>query len=887
MTHGRPAFLLLAALCTVGVAQESKYPLNAAAGVLPVTSAPFQRLFDYDGDGDLDAVGTRVFGSGALNEVTVWRNDLGAYTAVHTGAVAHAVNSNGPRSFVVACGDFDRDGFDDFVVSGGSASEVWLTRPGPTFAVTSYPMTNFSRRHAVITGDFDGDGGDDWAVAVLESGGVLWRVDVHLGAGGMVSATVPGNNQIPVLLAGDLLGNGGKALLLAGEQGPTATILSYANGALVAVQTLNSAFLQGGGECLWVSGDVDGDGDEDVVVFQSSSYQCFRRTGPSTYAAEAIATGGPAEFLADVDGDGDLDGVCCSGGGPVFYWPELDFASTYQIAINRGNGDFAPAFGFPGCGSEQLAGAADIDSDGDVDLVAGRCVFYGRGPWTGTPQPLALGNRALEVLRPWLIRDADRDGDLDLCAVPGQVGAIAYNDGTGVFTARSSMVPPAGRAFGAVTSIDVDGDGARDWVVDQYQNSILEAVAMFRNNGGGHFTPGAAVMPPGQGISGRGLYPDTTLPADIDGDGDEDLIVNAYSPGTEAYGAQIWWNQQGTMVAGPSYNGLDRRRIEAVADFNGDGIHDLLMSGRNPPIIERGTGNPAAPFVSEVNSMFLGFAECQVLVADVNDDGKPDVIGPGGNTILLYVNTSVPGGAISFTQASLPVDLTTWLPYAFASPTCSVTAGDFDGDGRTDIAAVGFYNQPHTGVVLLRRTDSPVPTIADYEQVTQMFVNGFACDIDGDGDDDLVGSYVTRSVQHHGITAGRSRQSLAGTVGEAGAVPVLGASGPFRGGEVEQVLLSGIPGPTFAVLAMSLGTGHLSGVPLPGMEVYLDLGTVITSTQVLLADGQGRAAGSAAFPVLLPHGLLGLTIHSQGFVFDAAAASGISCTNLLTQQFGL
>ncbi|MCP3920137.1 MAG: VCBS repeat-containing protein [bacterium] len=63
------------------------------------------------------------------------------------------------------------------------------------------------------------------------------------------------------------------------------------------------------------SGDIDGDLNEDLVLFASDSaqsdgtYQVFRRTGPDTLVREPVVAGGPATDLFDIDGDGDLDPI--------------------------------------------------------------------------------------------------------------------------------------------------------------------------------------------------------------------------------------------------------------------------------------------------------------------------------------------------------------------------------------------------------------------------------------------------------------------------------------------------------------------------------------------------------------------------------------------------
>ena len=221
----------------------------------------------------------------------------------------------------------------------------------------------------------------------------------------------------------------------------------FVKGTLVTLPILQPPIAKGR-HSFWTSGDVDGDGDEDVIVFElpsgskSTKVHVFRRTGATSFRLEAPYVGGPAASLADVDGDGDLDGVCCGGGGgssnPA--WPKLDFGSQFQIAINDGKGGFATAFGIPSKGARRLAGVADVDGDGDADLVAGACVYYARGPLRASPTLVTgLGwawpgsaNYARALL------DLDRDGDVDF--VPG-LGDALVNQADGRFVRVTAPSP--------------------------------------------------------------------------------------------------------------------------------------------------------------------------------------------------------------------------------------------------------------------------------------------------------------------------------------------------------------------------------------------------------------------------------------------------------------
>ena len=123
---------------------------------------------------------------------------------------------------------------------------------------------------------------------------------------------------------------------------------------------------------------MDGDLDDDAVVFvdgTSDSCALLRQTAPGALTLESFSPGGPATDLADVDGDGYLDGVCCSGGGGGPTLVKNTSPATFMVCLNDGTGSFDMALPFPGLGADHIAGVADFDGDGDTDLLAGRAVL--------------------------------------------------------------------------------------------------------------------------------------------------------------------------------------------------------------------------------------------------------------------------------------------------------------------------------------------------------------------------------------------------------------------------------------------------------------------------------------------------------------------------------
>tara|TARA_R110002073_G_scaffold36267_3_gene105604 strand:+ start:1858 stop:4518 length:2661 start_codon:yes stop_codon:yes gene_type:complete len=876
--------LLAAALIAPGggvlLAQESKAVLHAPMAVLPVDSAPFQKLADFDGDGDLDAVGTRIYGNGNGNQIYVWRNDGGTFTTTQIFAASEGTGPGvGANVFPIDVADFNGDGLMDFVVVGESRAIRYFAQPGFQF-VAQPPLwlvnANLGRR-AVATGDFDHDGQVD--IAVAANGFASDHLFVFAGNGAWTSIQISVDSQ-PRLHALELDGVPGDDLLVSGLGQLHAEVFTLTNNQIQHVQTLSSSLNYAGPTpWLWMGGDLDNDNDIDVIVFKpepapgAAKYQIFRRTAAGTLVPESIAFGGPAEYLYDIDGDGDLDGACCGGGGPGFAWHTLDFKSTFELATNRGGGDFAPSFSFPGAGSKSLAGVADLDADGDVELVAGRCVFYGNGPWDEQPMPLAGGAQVSGSARAADVHDIDRDGDLDYYGV--------VNRGDGWFqTAPPLPAPPAG--FSYMTEglgCDVDGDGVRDRLMSLQQNAsgTFAGMAWLRNNGGGHMLYEGAVAPAGVPFGNVwGINPHDHVVADFDGDGYDDVYANN--------NATVYFNQNGTF-GGSSYALPVYGIVLCVTDFNGDGINDVVLRTGTWVHVLRGTNTPGAWFVPEwtAASFFLPTAPAGTAFGDVNDDGRIDFVTPWWNLQpRVFINQTLPGQPMSFTGHD-PGGPELSVVAAATEP--SMSLADFNGDGATDIFIGHIRGEPNVSAVMLRQSTSP--TNLTYETVYFAIPDGFAADVDLDGDPDVVGEYTARNRLLDRHVGGSRVQVHDGVQGEVGATPVLGGSGPYTTGGSHTLRLTNVPGPTVAIVGVSLFEAALPNSPLPGMTMRLDPGAMIVGTLPITDDGQGRAAAMATLSLPIFPGMEGWHYYVQAFVQDGAAAQGFSQSNLLSLRVGL
>jgi len=289
------------------------------------------------------------------------------------------------------------------------------------------------------------------------------------------------------------------------------------------------------------------------------------------------AVGASSAYATDVDGDGDIDVLSASGS--KFAWFESDGGSppgfTERVLSNTAVG-------------ARSVYATDVDGDGDVDVVAaaegtffqtveGEVTWYendGGSPPSFTERVISSPNPSCERFY-WSVHAADVDGDGDMDVLAGFVhcsgGSTNWyeNDGGSPpsFTERS--VPSSGGS--SVFATDVDGDGDTD-VVTGSRGGFLDEVTWDENNGG---------SPPSftdRVLSDFGLVGSVSsvFAADVDGDGDIDVLA-----ASQDYGIRWYENDGGSP---PSFTertvpstGVWPSSVFAT-DMDGDGDTDVLAA---------------------------------------------------------------------------------------------------------------------------------------------------------------------------------------------------------------------------------------------------------------------------------------------------------------------
>ena len=181
-----------------------------------------------------------------------------------------------------------------------------------------------------------------------------------------------------------------------------------------------------------------------------------------------------------------------------------------------------------------------------------------------------------------------------------------------------------------------------------------------------------------------------------------------------------------------------------VADANGDGLPDLIVANfgsdtvsvllNTTSHVESSPAGVPAPVFPQAATPATGTNPVSVVAADLNGDGRPDLIVANSldDTVSVLLNTTAPGA----TTASFAAQQT----FATGSDPVSVTAADLNGDGRPDLIVANFGSNT---VSVLLNTTAPGATTPSFA-AQQTFATGsapssvMAADVNGDGRPDLI-----------------------------------------------------------------------------------------------------------------------------------------------------
>ena len=581
----------------------------------------------------------------------------------------------------VAIGDFNRDGKPDFAVANNVSGNVTilLNNDGGFSQAAGSPVGAGSGPRSVVVGDFNVDGKVDLAVANVYSDNVTILLGNGTGGFNQPSGSPVDGGTTPICVAvGDFNLDGKPDLALANFRSNAVTILLGDGGGGFA-QAAGSPVGVGTSPGSVAVGDFNLDGKVDLAVSNADSdnVSILLGNGNGGFTQPVGSPVGAGDFPISVAaGDFDLDGT-----------PDLAVASanSHNITIlsGDGGGGFVQALGSPvSLPSAPISVAVgDFNLDGKPDLAAATSpnhvtILMGNGVGgfvEPAGSPLGAGAGPFSVA----VGDFNLDGKPDL--------AIANQDSNSVTIQLNTcdafpcsgvgFMQPAGSPVGAGSSPvseavgDFNLDGKSDLAVVNFPNTLT----ILLGNGSGGF-----IQSNGSPI-GVGTFPSSVAVGDINLDGKPDLIV-----ANEA-------SNDVTILLGDGSGGFTQPADSpisagnapfsvAVGDFNLDGKLDLAVADDASNNVTILLGNGLGGFAQSAGSPFAaGIAPVSIAVGDFNRDGKPDLA--VGNNFLGNVTILLGDGSGAFTQA-------VGSPISAEPDTYSVVSGDFNRDGRSDLAVV-------------------------------------------------------------------------------------------------------------------------------------------------------------------------------------------------------
>jgi microcompartment protein CcmK/EutM len=665
---------------------------------------------DLNGDGLLDLI---VANDGS-DTVSVLMNTTapGATTPTFATQVTCATGT-GPHAVAVA--DLNGDGLPDLLVANAGAGTVSVlmntTAPGaatPTFA-TQQSFATGTFPTSVAVADLNGDGFPDLVVANESSDTVSVLLntttpDASTPSFHLQQTFATGNSPTSVVAA-DMNGDGLPDLVVANSGSTTVSVLfnTTAPGATTASFANQQTFATGNTPYAVVAADVNGDGRPDIVVANAGSATVsvlMNTTVPGATAAsfasqQTYATGEAPGSVAVVDLNGD--------GLPDLIVADNTSNSVSVLVNTTAHVEATPA-GVPApvftgavlaTGTQPIAVAvADLNGDGKPDLVIAN---YASGtvsvllnttapgamsPSFAAQQTFAAGSDPYSVA----VADVNGDGLPDILVADSgsnEVSVLLNTTARGATTASFAAAETfaTGGHPNSITTADLNGDGLLDLIVSNY---VSRTVSVLLNT----TTPGATTSSfATQQTFATGTGPSFVEAADVNGDGRPDLLVANYGSAS----VSVLLNTTTPGAATPSFaaqqtfaTGRGAISLTAV-DLNGDGLLDLAVanygSGTVSVLLNTTTPGATAPSFAAQQTFAAGRGPISVAAADLNGDGRPDLIvaNASSNDVSVLLNTTA-AGAATFTFAAQQT-------FATGSRPRSVPALDVNGDGLIDLIA--------------------------------------------------------------------------------------------------------------------------------------------------------------------------------------------------------
>jgi hypothetical protein len=407
---------------------------------------------------------------------------------------------------------------------------------------------------------------------------------------------------------------------------------------------------------------------------------------------------------ADIDGDGDLDLLVSDYNENEIFWFEqvssLNFV-THEVT--------ATAY------TVSDLDVGDIDGDGDLDIITASwggdlTVYKNDGDLNFASYKITHHSGTGKVF----LRDLDGDGDSDILASGSGEDKTSWyeNDGTGTFTKH--IVDQS--TYSQIYMIDFDFDGDEDffWATGGM-------VGWSENDGSANFTSHSLYSLAVASPIIVGL-----LVADLDGDSDLDVVFGDYTPGTA-----FWLKNDGNsnFAVQSAFTKPNYLNTISIADFDGDGDLDLV-SGNASNRVDWHENNGSGSFTSHV---ILGTTNSVIdhitgsIAVDIDQDNHVDFLATGTanqGRLVLFENE----GDKTFTTHTL---------VSKGKSAWGLAVVDVDGDGDLDIVSPETQDNRLVWHENLGNSNYATHVISSSATNSRYVVGK---DLDQDGDMDIIAS---------------------------------------------------------------------------------------------------------------------------------------------------
>ncbi len=626
---------------------------------------------DFDGDGDLDVVTAFYY-----DKISWYKNEGdGSF-----GAEQIIANPDHPKYLYIS--DIDGDGdpdllststHDNYYSNGSKIS--WYENNGNGFGAEQIISTDVRGQTSLFAADLDGDGDNDVLSASEYQGKIAWYENIGNGSFSSQQVLTTCWDDAHMVCAADMDGDGDLDVVASGEDYYIVWYENIGNGIFEAPEPiLDNAT---GTEKLFTS-DLDGDGDLDVLASNQFNTKMVwsENLGSGNFGAKQIIDDSytySTMVSGDMDGDGDMDILATDRDASQVVWYENSGTGTFGSATELSASVVSPNFIHPD----------DLDGDGDIDILVATWGATNMS-WYENDGEGNFGDQRIISTNAGMANcvytaDLDGDGDRDVISASMDPGKIAWyeNLGNGNFGAQQVISTLVMSPY-SVYAGDLDGDGDMDLLS---ASLVDDKIAWYENLGDGVFNTQHLIS-----VFEDGAH--SVCATDIDGDGDLDVLVGSVYGGS---GGEIvtWYANDGNANFGNKHTIIaDWARAEAVypADLDGDGDIDVLSglrgnSGYSDRIVwNQNLGNgdfgDQQIITTDIES------PSQVYAADLDNDGDLDLLSSSISDykIAWYENF---GDGTFGPQQILSSDA------AFAT---AVSAADLDGDGDLDVLSASVNN---------------------------------------------------------------------------------------------------------------------------------------------------------------------------------------------------